>query len=200
MENHKSDLQINNFIVYLNLLSKHIGRRIKVTKEFMLVDGYNIIHAWGELKCIAEEDNLEEARNKLLEIMSNYQGYKKIEVIVVFDAHKVKGSTRKIYRYHNIDVVYTKEAETADHFIERIAHEIGRDYKVKVATSDGLEQIIILGKGATRVSARELHEEVKKMKKDIRKKYINKIEMNNNRLEGHLDKEVVKWMEMMRRK
>lgn len=171
-----------------------------MNKEFLLVDGYNIIHAWNELKQIVEESSLEQARIKLLDIMANYQGYKKIVVIVVFDAHKVKGNTRKIFRYNNIDVVYTKEAETADHYIEKVAHELGKDFKIKVATSDGLEQTIILGKGATRLSARELELEVKQMNKQIRKKYIEKNEVKNNRLEGFLNSEVIKWMEKMRRK
>lgn len=170
-----------------------------MNREFLLVDGYNVIFAWSKLKKIVEEENLEGARDKLLEIMSNYQGYKKIEVIVVFDAHKVKG-IRKVYRYNNINVVYTKEIETADHYIEKVVHEIGQDYRVRVATSDNLEQIIILGKGATRISSRELLEEVNNMKKSIRTNYIEKTQVNNNRLEKHLNKNVLEWMENIRRK
>jgi len=170
-----------------------------VDTEFLLVDGYNIIHAWAPLKELAEE-NLEMARDKLLEIMSNYQGYKKIAVIVVFDAHKVKGSIGKVYRHHNIDVVYTKEAETADNYIEKVAHQIGRQYRVRVATSDGLEQIIILGKGATRISARELYNEVQQLEKQMRKKYIKQKAVKRNTLETFLDPEVAEWMEELRRK
>ncbi|MCT4542663.1 MAG: NYN domain-containing protein [Vallitalea sp.] len=168
-------------------------------REFLLVDGYNIIHAWDNLKKAMEEESLEIARKKLLDIMSNYQGYKKIKVIVVFDAHKVKGN-RTIESYNNIDVVFTKEVETADHFIEKVAHQIGRDYRVRVATSDGLEQIIILGKGASRISARELLNEVRQAENDIRNNYIEKIQIDNNRLEGHLDPKVLEWMEKLRRK
>lgn len=170
-----------------------------MTREFLLVDGYNIIYAWDKLKKAVEEESLEIARKKLLDIMSNYQGYKKINVIVVFDAHRVKGN-RSIERYNNIDVVFTKEVETADHYIEKVAHLIGKDYRVRVATSDGLEQTIILGKGASRISARELHNEVKMINKDIRKNFIEKVQIDNNRLEGHLDPKVLKWMEEMRRK
>jgi len=170
-----------------------------LTREFLLVDGYNIIYAWDKLKKAVEEESLEIARKKLLDIMSNYQGYKKIEVIVVFDAHRVKG-TRNIEKYNNIDVVFTKEVETADHYIEKVAHSIGRDYRVRVATSDGLEQTIILGKGASRISARELHNEVNMIESDIRKNFIEKVQIDNNRLEGHLDPKVLEWMEKMRRK
>jgi predicted RNA-binding protein with PIN domain len=168
-------------------------------REFLLVDGYNVIFAWDKFKQIVEEENLEGARDKLLEIMSNYQGYKKVDVIVVFDAHKVKG-IRKVYEYNNISVVYTKEVETADHYIEKVVHEIGEEYRVRVATSDNLEQIIILGKGATRISSRELLKEVNDMKKSIRTNYIEKTQVNNNRLEGHLDKKIIDWMEKIRRK
>ncbi|GMQ56462.1 NYN domain-containing protein [Vallitalea sediminicola] len=170
-----------------------------MTREFLLVDGYNIIYAWDKLRKAVEEESLEIARKKLLDTMSNYQGYKKIKVIVVFDAHRVKG-TRNIGKYNNIDVVFTKEVETADHYIEKVAHSIGRDYRVRVATSDGLEQTIILGKGASRISARELHNEVNKIENDIRKNYIEKVQIDNNRLEGHLDPKVLEWMEKMRRK
>jgi predicted RNA-binding protein with PIN domain len=170
-----------------------------LNKEYLLVDGYNIIHAWQELKELAEE-NLEQARDKLLQIMCNYQGFKEIEVIVVFDAHKVKGNVGKIIRYHNIDVVYTKEAETADEYIERVTHQIGRVNRVRVATSDGLEQVIILGRGATRLSARELHREVEKMKKVIDHQYIEKNEVQRNTVEGFMDSKLIEWMEQMRRK
>jgi len=170
-----------------------------VDTEYLLVDGYNIIHAWAPLKELADE-SLEMARDKLLEIMSNYQGYKKIAVIVVFDAHKVKGSTRKVQRHHHLDVVFTKEAETADNYIEKVAHAIGRDYRVRVATSDALEQIIILGKGATRISARELYLEVQQVENHIRNKYIEEKSVKRNTLETFLDPAVADWMEQLRRK
>lgn len=169
-----------------------------MTSEYLLVDGYNIIFAWEKLKKLAD-DNLSEARDKLLEIMSNYQGFKKIKVIIVFDAHKVKGSVRKVYNHHNIEVVYTKEAETADHFIERVAHLIGREYKVRVATSDALEQTIILSKGATRISAKEFEREVQAMEEKIRRKYIEDKPVKENMLESHLDPQVIAFMEKLRR-
>lgn len=128
-------------------------------KEYLLVDGYNIIFAWEELKELAK-DNVEAARTKLMDVLSNYQGYVQNTLIVVFDAYKVKGNPGSIFRYHNIYVVYTKEAETADQYIEKTVHEIGRKYHVTVATSDALEQIIIWGQGATRMSAQGLLEEI----------------------------------------
>lgn len=166
--------------------------------EILLVDGYNMIFAWEKLKNLAEE-NLEDARNKLLEIMSNYQGYKNITVIVVFDGHKVKGNTRKIHNYNNIEVVYTKEKETADNYIEKVAYAIGRTYKVRVATSDALEQTIIFSKGATRISARELYIEIKLMKQEIQKEYIDKQVVITNSLSSNLDPAVEKLMQKMRR-
>ena len=131
-------------------------------REYLLVDGYNIIFAWDELKRMAR-DSLEGARHLLMDLLCNYQGYQKCVVILVFDAYKVKGSPGSAERYRNIHVVYTKEAETADAYIERATYEIARgnpDRRVRVATSDSLEQLIILGHGAIRVSAREFHEEV----------------------------------------
>jgi predicted RNA-binding protein with PIN domain len=127
--------------------------------EYLLVDGYNIIFAWDELKTIAR-DNLDAARKALCDLLCNYQGYKKCEVIAVFDAYKVKGGQGSVEKYHNIHVVYTKEAETADAYIERATYEIGRQHRVRVATSDGPEQLIILGHGALRVSASSFHEEM----------------------------------------
>lgn len=171
-----------------------------VAKDYLLVDGYNIIHAWGELRDIAETDSLENARIKLLEEMSNYRGYHNVEIIVVFDAYQVKSSVRKYENYYDVDVVFTKEAESADLYIERIAHEVGRDYNVRVATSDGLQQLIILARGATRVSARELLQEVKQIKKEIREDYIEKsTQISRNRFEAYLDDDTKEWMEKMRR-
>ena len=127
--------------------------------EYLLVDGYNIIFAWDELKAVAR-DNLDAARKQLKDLLSNYQGFKKSVVILVFDAYKVKGGQGSVEKYHNIHVVYTKEAETADAFIEKATYEIGRQHRVKVATSDGPEQLIILGHGALRLSASAFHAEV----------------------------------------
>ncbi|MBR6664478.1 MAG: TetM/TetW/TetO/TetS family tetracycline resistance ribosomal protection protein [Lachnospiraceae bacterium] len=128
-------------------------------KEYLLVDGYNIIFAWEDLKELSKT-NVESARSKLLDILCNYQGYMKNTLIVVFDAYKVKGNPGSVSKYHNIYVVYTKEAETADQYIEKTVHEIGRKYHVTVATSDALEQMIIWGQGATRLSAQGLREEI----------------------------------------
>ncbi|MBQ8379128.1 MAG: TetM/TetW/TetO/TetS family tetracycline resistance ribosomal protection protein [Oscillospiraceae bacterium] len=139
----------------------------KSGEEYLLVDGYNIIFAWDDLKEIAK-DNLDTARSRLCHILMNYQGYRGCKLIVVFDAYRVKGSHREVEEMHNITVVYTKEKETADTYIERVSHQLGKKHKVRVATSDGLEQIIILGNGAERVSAREFHEEVKLAEKSIR--------------------------------
>ena len=133
--------------------------------EYLLVDGYNIIFAWDELNALSKE-SLDAARKKLADILCNYQGFKKCVVILVFDAYRVPGSPGSIEQYHNIHIVYTKEAETADMFIEH-----GKDRRVRVATSDGMEQIIILGHGALRVSARMFHEEVKEVEKEI-KRYL----------------------------
>jgi len=134
--------------------------------EYLLVDGYNIIHAWDELKELARAD-LSAARKALMDILSNYQGFRKCEVIVVFDAYKVKGNPGSVSKYHNIHVVYTKEAETADNYIEKVTYELGRKYRVRVATSDGVEQLIILGHGALRVSARMFRMEIEQAEGQI---------------------------------
>ena len=135
--------------------------------EYLLVDGYNIIFAWDELKKIADED-LDAARAELVKIMCNYQGYCGYEVIVVFDAYRVKGRHRDVERYYNINIVYTKESETADTYIERVSRELSRKHRVRVATSDGPEQMIIFGNGAMRISAAELEARVKAADKAIR--------------------------------
>ena len=135
--------------------------------EFLLVDGYNIIFAWDELKDLAK-DNLDAARQVLMDLLSNYQGFHKCEVILVFDAYKVPGGLGEVSRYHNIYVVYTKEAETADAYIEKATYEIAKKYRVRVATSDAAEQLIILGHGALRVSARAFQEEIGFTNRQIR--------------------------------
>lgn len=127
--------------------------------EYLLVDGYNVIFAWDELKAVAQ-DNLDAARRLLCDLLSNYQGFRKCQVILVFDAYKVKGGTEHVEKYHNIHLVYTKEAETADAYIERTTYQIGKEHRVRVVSSDGAEQIIILGHGALRVSASAFRQEV----------------------------------------
>lgn len=144
-------------------------------EEYLLVDGYNIIFAWDELKALAAE-NLEGARTKLMEIMCNYQGFCGCHLILVFDAYKVKGNPGSVEQFHNISVVYTKEAETADMYIEKTTKEIARKKRVRVATSDGMEQIIILGHGATRISARAFQEEVKRVNDRIAEEVERRME------------------------
>lgn len=137
------------------------GSKEESKEEYLLVDGYNIIFAWPELKEIAQE-NMDAARIKLLEVLSNYQGIRKCKIIVVFDAYRVKGHREKLLTYNNIYIVYTKEAQTADHYIERFVHDHHKKYRITVATSDTLEQIIIMGKGARLLSANELKGEVQR--------------------------------------
>ena len=135
-------------------------------KEYLLVDGYNVIFSWEKRKKIAV-DNLETARNTLIHILCNYQGYKQCEVILVFDAYKVKGNTRTVEKINNISIVYTKEAETADAYIEKVTHEMAKKHHVRVVTSDGMEQFIILGNGALRISSQSFWEEVTQIEKEI---------------------------------
>lgn len=130
--------------------------------EYLLVDGYNIIFAWDELKAVAA-DNLDAARQLLMDLLCNYQGFHGGEIILVFDAYKVPRGIGEVSRYHNIHVVYTKEAETADAYIERATYQIGREHRVRVATSDGPEQLIILGHGALRLSADAFHQEMRQV-------------------------------------
>lgn len=169
--------------------------------EYLLVDGYNIIFAWDSLNELAQT-NLDSARGRLMDILSNYQGYRKMRLILVFDAYKVKGNPGSTVRYHNIDVVYTKEAETADQYIEKVTHEIGRKHCVRVATSDGLEQLIIMGAGAIRVSAAELQEEVMAAGEELRRMFLEKTgrssEGRNYLLEG-ADEEVTAYVERVRK-
>ena len=142
-------------------------------KEYLLVDGYNIIFAWDELKELAAT-NIDGARGRLTDILCNYQGIRQCELILVFDAYRVQGHETEAIPYHNILVVYTKEAETADQYIEKFAHENGRKYRVTVATSDGLEQIIIRGQGCELLSAREFEREVKEAVQRMREEYDQK--------------------------
>ena len=166
-------------------------------KEYLLVDGYNIIFAWEDLNELAKV-NIEGARNKLMDILCDYQGYKKYTLILVFDAYKVEGGQGSVQKYHNIHVVYTKEAETADQYIEKTVHEIGKKYHVTVATSDALEQVIILGQGADRLSARNLREEIQRMKEEIREDYIEKQKKSGTYLFDHLPEELSDLMEDVR--
>ncbi len=139
----------------------------KQGERYLLVDGYNIVFAWEELNELAK-DSIDAARTRLMDILCNYQGYVKCTLILVFDAYRVQGGIGKMLAYHNIHVVYTKEAETADQYIEKLAHRMGKDYHVTVATSDGLEQLIIRGEGCALLSARDLYDEVKRVEQQIR--------------------------------
>ncbi len=166
-------------------------------EEYLLVDGYNIIFSWEELRELAKI-SIDGARTKLMDILCNYQGFKKCVVILVFDAYKVEGNRGEVSKYHNIYVVYTKEAETADQYIEKAVHEIGRKYQVTVATSDALEQVIILGQGAKRMSAQGLKEEIDTVNVEIRSEYLEKQTGNKTYLFHEIPKELADFMEEVR--
>lgn len=166
-------------------------------EDYLLVDGYNIIFAWEELSELAKV-NLDSARGKLMDILSNYQGYRKMTLILVFDAYKVKGNPGSVFLYHNVNVVYTKEAETADQYIEKVTHEIGRKHRVAVATSDGLEQLIIMGQGARRISARELKEEIMSTNQELRDFFLNGTTSDRQYLFDKLPEELSKHIEDVR--
>lgn len=162
--------------VHFNLTEKAESKAPKPPKpsaakyegpEYLLVDGYNVIYSWDSLKAFADE-SIDGARNALVNILCNYQGYKKCEVILVFDAYRVKGNVREVEKIDNINVVYTKEAETADMYIEKVSHKLSEKHRVRVVTSDALEQLIILGGGALRVSSREFKAEVEALEAEIR--------------------------------
>ena len=142
--------------------------------EYLLVDGYNVIFSWDELKELSKT-NMDGARHRLMDILCNYQGFKQNHGILVFDAYKVEGPSCEVLKYHNIHVVYTKEAETADQYIEKTVHELGKKYRVTVATSDGLEQVIILGQGGLRMSANDLKEEIERTSQTIRETYLEQL-------------------------
>lgn len=161
--------------------------------EILLVDGYNIIFAWEDLKEVAKE-NLSGARGKLMDILCNFQGYQKNTVIVVFDGYKVEGNPGGILKYHNIYVVYTKEAETADQYIEKTVHDISRHYHVRVATSDALEQMIILGAGAMRISAKELREELILTGREMKEAHMTQTKKSGSYLFDGLSEELAELM------
>lgn len=161
-----------------NQVSSHPPRG---KEQYLLVDGYNIIFAWEELNELAKI-NLDSARTKLMDMLCNYQGYKKMNLILVFDAYKVAGGHGSVLSYHNIHVIYTKEAETADQYIEKTVHEIGHKYDVTVATSDYMEQMIIYGSGAKRLSAKGLWEELVSVNTSIREEYLERREPNQRNM------------------
>ncbi|MBQ2679493.1 MAG: NYN domain-containing protein [Firmicutes bacterium] len=165
--------------------------------EVLFIDGYNIINSWDELK-IQSEISLESAREKLIDIIANYQGFTEIETIIVFDGYNVKRSTENKMKYKTISVVFTKEGQTADNYIEKAVSLIPKETKIRVATSDYLEQIMVMGRGATRVSARELHDEIFDTENKIRKNYIENRPPKKNMLADNLDEETRTWLENMR--
>jgi len=169
----------------------------EVMPEVLLVDGYNIIFAWEDLKALAE-DNMEGARGKLMDILCNYQGYRKNIVILVFDGYKVTGNPGDVLKYHNIYVVYTKEAETADQYIEKTVRDMSKKYEVKVATSDALEQMIILGQGAYRMSAKELKEEMQIVNMEMRENHMVQTKKTNSYLFEGLSEELADFMDDVR--
>lgn len=166
-------------------------------EEYLLVDGYNIIFSWEELNELAKE-NIHAACDKLMDILSNYQGYRKCTLILVFDAYKVEGHAEEVIPYHNIYVVYTKEAETADQYIEKTVHRIGRQYQVTVATSDGLEQVIIMGQGAHRISAQGLKKEIEDTEKTAREEWHQRRQSSKTYLFDHMSEEMQEQMEKIR--
>ncbi len=161
-------------------MGMHKPRKVNRKEPILLVDGYNIIFAWKELQALAERD-LNSARTRLAEVLSNYQGFRQIPVIVVFDAYRVAGQAEHTERYHDVSIVFTKEAETADRYIEKAVHRMASEFDVTVATSDGAEQVIIWGAGAKRMSARDLEEEIERTNRQIREDYLSKNETGRNR-------------------
>lgn len=166
-------------------------------KEYLFVDGYNIINCWDDLRALSNI-SLETARNELIDTMAEYQSYTGIKVIIVFDAHLVRGSIEKKEIIKGIEIIYTKEKETADHYIERKLDEIGRIKKVRVATSDWIEQQIVIGRGGTRISARELKLEIGQQKNMIRRKNAKNNE-TNDLLIGRLDRKTLEKLEKWRK-
>lgn len=166
-------------------------------QEYLLVDGYNIIFSWEELRELSEKD-IGAARGKLADILSNYQGYRKCTLILVYDAYKVEGNPGEVMKYHNIYIVYTKEAETADQYIEKTVRRIAKDAAVTVATSDGLEQVIILGQGANRMSAPGLKEEIERTLAEVRGEHLGKKGSVGNYLFDYLDEETAEEIEKVR--
>ncbi len=180
--------------------SRRSGKGTQAKQPCLLVDGYNIIYAWDELRQIGVEGgNMDGARMRLLEILSNYQGFRQMTLIVVFDAWKVPGGQEHDYRYHNIYVVYTKEAETADAYIERTVHEMIGQYEVTVATSDGAEQAIIFGKGARRMAARELLDEITLACRQIQTEYLSRNPGGKQYLFDSLGPDMAALLESIRR-
>ncbi len=178
-------------------LTKREWERREPKEEYLLVDGYNIIFSWEELKELAKS-NLDGARHRLMDILCNYQGFSQCRLILVFDAYRVEGHRCEVVKYHNIHVVYTKEAETADQYIEKTVHELGKQHRVRVATSDGLEQVIILGQGGLRMSAADLKEEIEQAGRQLREEYLDKPHRKQNFLFEQADAETAAFLDQVR--
>ncbi|MBR0599331.1 translation factor GTPase family protein [Sinanaerobacter chloroacetimidivorans] len=177
----------------------YAGRQMETKEEYLLVDGYNIIYAWPELKELADE-NMGGARMKLLDSLSNYQGIRNCQIIVVFDAYRVQGHREEVIDYHNLHIVYTREAQTADQYIEKFAHDNKKKYRIEVATSDGLQQMIVRGAGCFLLSARELKEEIEEANERIRQEYLEMQGIDRNYLIDALSPEAKQQMEELIRK
>lgn len=177
----------------------YVSRQEEVKEEYLLVDGYNIIFAWPELKELAD-DNIDAARMKLLDSLSNYQGIRQCQIIVVFDAYRVQGHREELIDYHNIHMVFTKEAQTADQYIEKFAHDNQKKYKIAVATSDGLQQIIVRGAGCSLLSARELKAEIEEANRRLRQEYQEMQATARNHLIDALPPEAKQKMELLKEK
>lgn len=179
---------------YKNLHNDYIGRPKENREEYLLVDGYNIIFAWPDLKALSEE-NMDSARTKLLDYLSKYQSYRKCQIIAVFDAYRVQGHQEEIIDYENIHVVYTREAQTADQFIEKFAHDNRKKYSITVATSDALQQVIIRGAGCDLLSARELKQKIDSANDSVIQTYLEKQTPDRNYLQDSLSADTKQQME-----
>jgi len=170
--------------------------------DFLLVDGYNIIHDWELLSTLADL-SLEFARDKLVNMVANYQGFKDIDIIIVFDAHKIRHGHEKVLHYGNVTIVYTQEFETADAYIERTIQDLAdkaKPYRVAVATSDSIEQVIVMAKGAIRLSAADFLTEIEAAETEIRRKIAAARPVKNNQLLDNLDPTMASWLEAARLK
>ena len=171
----------------------HAAKKVP-EKEYLLIDGYNIIFAWEDLRELAGRDIMA-ARDKLIDLIVDFAGFRKEHVILVFDAYKVRGGKGEVIRVGDIDVIYTKEAETADLYIEKAAHELTKKYKVTVATSDAVEQVIIYGAGAYRMSAQNLLEELMLTKGMMREHYEKREGKKEGGLLAEMDEETARALE-----
>ncbi|BCS80594.1 NYN domain-containing protein [Anaerocellum diazotrophicum] len=163
----------------------------------LMVDGYNFINTWENLRKIAEED-LDSARKKLIDILADFSGYKGYKITIVFDSHLVKGAMRQKETISNVEVIFTKEGETADNYIEQYVYKNSKNEKIGVVTSDYLEQLIILGDGALRIPPRELIYEIEHYRKEIKKKEEEKVH-KNGRLEDTLEEDIIRKLEKFKK-